>query len=74
MPPVYLDSNATTPAAPEVVDAMLPRLVVYENAAGFIWTVLHIEYLRVMLTHLRYPQYFANILDLDSSLLDLILL
>lgn len=37
-------------------------LVVYENAAGFIWTVLHIEYLRVMLAHLGYPHYFANIL------------
>jgi hypothetical protein len=37
-------------------------LVVYENGAGFTWTVSHIEYLRVMLTHLGYPQYFANIL------------
>jgi hypothetical protein len=74
MPLVSLDNNATTLVALEVVDAMLPRLVVYENAAGFIWTVLHIEYLRVMLTHLGYPQYFANILDLDRSLLDTILL
>lgn len=36
--------------------------VVFENMAGFVWTVLHIEYLRVMLAHLGYPQYFANIL------------
>jgi len=37
-------------------------LVVFENVAGFVWTILHIEYLRVMLTHLGYPQYFAIIL------------
>ena len=36
-------------------------LVVFENAAGFLWTVLRIEYLRVMLAHLGYPQYFMNI-------------
>lgn len=36
--------------------------VVFENAAGFVWGVLHIEYLRVMLVHLGYPPYFANIL------------
>jgi hypothetical protein len=37
-------------------------LVVFENASGFVWSILHIEYLRVMLTHLGYPQYFGNIL------------
>jgi DoxX-like family len=36
--------------------------VVFENAAGFVWAILHIDYLRVMLTHLGYPQYFVNIL------------
>jgi DoxX-like family len=37
-------------------------LVVFENTAGFVWTVLKIDYLRVSLAHLGYPQYFANIL------------
>ncbi len=37
-------------------------LVVFENASGFVWGVLHIEYLRVMLNHLGYPQYFGNVL------------
>lgn len=37
-------------------------LVVFENTAGFLWVLLHIEYLRVMLVHLGYPQYFMNIL------------
>ena len=37
-------------------------LVVFENAAGFLWAFLHIEYLRVMLAHLGYPQYFMNIM------------
>ncbi len=37
-------------------------LVVFENTAGFLWTLLHIEYLRVMLAHLGYPQYFMNIM------------
>jgi hypothetical protein len=36
--------------------------VVFENTAGFVWTVLKIDYLRVSLAHLGYPQYFANIL------------
>jgi hypothetical protein len=38
-------------------------LVVFENAAGFVWAFLHIEYLRVMLAHLGFPQYFMNILS-----------
>ena len=37
-------------------------LVVFENTSGFVWSILHIEYLRVMLNHLGYPQYFGNIL------------
>jgi hypothetical protein len=37
-------------------------LVVFENAAGFVWAFLHIGYLRVMLTHLGFPQYFMNII------------
>jgi DoxX-like protein len=37
-------------------------LVVFENAAGFVWAALHIGYLHVMLTHLGYPQYFMNII------------
>jgi hypothetical protein len=37
-------------------------LVVFENAAGFLWAVLRIEYLRVMLGHLGYPQYFMHII------------
>jgi hypothetical protein len=36
-------------------------LVVFENAAGFLWAVLRIEYLRAMLAHLDYPQYFMHI-------------
>jgi DoxX-like family len=39
-------------------------LVVFENTAGFVWVVLKIDYLRVSLAHLGYPQYFANILGL----------
>lgn len=41
---------------------ILTLLVVFENVAGFVWTILHIEYLRVMLAHLGYPQYLMNIL------------
>jgi DoxX-like family len=37
-------------------------LVVFENTAGFVWTVLKIDFLLVSLAHLGYPQYFANIL------------
>jgi len=36
-------------------------LVAYENLDGFIWGFLHIEYIRVLLTHLGYPQYFGVI-------------
>jgi hypothetical protein len=35
--------------------------VVFENAAGFLWAVLEIDYLRVMLAHLGYPHYFMYI-------------
>jgi hypothetical protein len=36
--------------------------VVFENAAGFLWAALRIEYLRVTLAHLGYPQYFMHII------------
>jgi len=36
--------------------------MVYENAAGAMWVLLRLEYLRVMLAHLGYPQYFMYIL------------
>jgi hypothetical protein len=36
--------------------------VAYENLSGSIWAFLRIEYVRVMLTHLGYPQYFLSIL------------
>jgi len=36
--------------------------VAYENAAGSMWVFLRLEYLRVMLAHLGYPQYFMYIL------------
>lgn len=36
--------------------------VVFENAAGFLWGFLQIEYLQVMLAHLGYPPYFMHIL------------
>ena len=37
-------------------------LVAYENADGFIWSVLHIDYVTDLATHLGYPLYFINIL------------
>src|SRR5437762_242471 len=37
-------------------------LVVFENQAGFVWFVLRLEYMRLELAHLGYPQYFMNIL------------
>ncbi len=36
--------------------------VAYENLDGSIWAFLRIEYVRVLMTHLGYPQYFLNIL------------
>lgn len=36
--------------------------VAYENADGFIWSVLHIGYVTDLATHLGYPLYFINIL------------
>ncbi len=36
--------------------------VAYENLSGSMWAFLHIEYIRVLLTHLGHPQYFGNIL------------
>lgn len=37
-------------------------LVVFELAAGALWDLLHIEYVRVVLTQLGYPQYLLIIL------------
>ena len=37
-------------------------LVAYENLDGFIWSVLHIDYITDIATHLGYPLYFINIL------------
>jgi hypothetical protein len=37
-------------------------LVAYENAAGAMWTVTQLEYMRAMLAHLGYPPYFSYIL------------
>ena len=36
-------------------------VVVSELAAGSVWNVLQIEWIRVQLSHLGYPQYFAYI-------------
>src|SRR5579863_6392513 len=40
----------------------LTILVTYELAAGALWDLLRIEYVRVMLKHLGYPQYLLLIL------------
>jgi DoxX-like family len=45
-----------------IADWIFTVFVVFENAAGFVWAILHIDSLRVTLTHLGYPQYFVNIL------------
>src|SRR5262245_44971405 len=37
-------------------------LVAYEMAAGALWDLLRIEYVRVILTHLGYPMYLLTIL------------
>jgi hypothetical protein len=36
--------------------------VAFENAAGSMWVFMRLEYMRVMLAHLGYPQYFSYIL------------
>lgn len=36
--------------------------VTFENAAGFMWVFTGSQYLRTMLAHLGYPQYFQYIL------------
>jgi uncharacterized membrane protein YphA (DoxX/SURF4 family) len=36
--------------------------LVYENAAGAIWVLLQVEYPRMVLAHLEYPQYLQYIL------------
>lgn len=37
-------------------------VVAFEMAAGAVWDLLHIEYVRVVLTHLGYPLYLLDIL------------
>src|SRR5262245_1567120 len=37
-------------------------LLVFELAAGSLWNLLQIEWVRVQLSHLGYPLYFAYIL------------
>jgi len=37
-------------------------LVAYENAAGAVWVLLQVEYPRMVLAHLGYPQYLQYIL------------
>jgi len=39
-------------------------IVADEMLAGSIWDLLHIEYVRVVLTHLGYPLYLLNILGI----------
>jgi hypothetical protein len=51
-----------SPAIRTIAYWVFTLLVVFENASGFVWAFLHIEYLRVMLAHLGYPQYFMNIM------------
>ena len=36
-------------------------VVAFENADGFVWSVLHIGYVTELVTHLGYPLYFINI-------------
>jgi DoxX-like family len=37
-------------------------LLVFELAAGSLWNLLQIEWVRIQLSHLGYPLYFSNIL------------
>jgi hypothetical protein len=37
-------------------------IVVFEMAAGSVWDLLRIEYVRVIMSHLGYPLYFLSIL------------
>jgi hypothetical protein len=41
---------------------LLTILVAFEMAAGALWDLLRIEYVRVILTHLGYPLYLLDIL------------
>ena len=41
---------------------MITLLVAYEMAAGSIWDLLRIEYVRGVMAHLAYPQYFLTII------------
>jgi len=39
-------------------------MLAFEMVAGGIWDLLHIEYVRVILTHLGYPMYLLTIIGL----------
>lgn len=41
---------------------LLTLLVAFEMAAGAVWDLLRIEYVRVVITHLGYPLYLLDIL------------
>lgn len=41
---------------------LLTIVVAFEMAAGALWDILHIEYVRVVLTHLGYPLYLLYII------------
>ena len=41
---------------------LLTIVVAFEMAAGALWDLLHIEYVRVVLTHLGYPLYLLYII------------
>lgn len=45
-----------------VVYWLLTLVVAFELAAGALWDLLRIEYVRVILAHLGYPMYFLTIL------------
>jgi hypothetical protein len=45
-----------------IVYWLLTVLVAFEMAAGALWDLLHIEYVRVILAHLGYPMYLLDIL------------
>src|SRR5215472_4651506 len=41
-------------------------LVAWDMAAGALWDLLRIEYVRVVMTHLAYPLYFLTIIGVSK--------